>query len=170
VSPGGHRITDDGWVWSPVGMPTVWSLRAWLDDDVWESEDGASRHRLCQRAYRWNSPLCWLDDERVVISGIGGDDEAMLDGVRIFNAATGVEIMTFAGPTGDLFADQARLYAATPGGLELWDPVTGDRTGVVDGFVPTHHHRGAGELAAIVDDHLRRWRTPTRPYLDGDRS
>jgi hypothetical protein len=161
VSPGGRRIADDGWVWSPVGIPAVWNLHAWLEENVWESEDGASRHGLCPRAYRWNSPLCWLDDERIVVSGIGGDDEAMLDGVRIFVAATGQEVGAFPGPTGDLFADPVRLYAAAPGGLEVWDPVTGDRTGTVRGFVPTRHHTGAGELAAIDNGVLRRWRMPS---------
>jgi hypothetical protein len=161
VSPGGRRIADDGWVWSPVGMPTVWELRAWLEDNVWESEEGASWYRLCQRAYRWNSPMCWLDDERVVVSGIGGDDDAMLDGVRIFTAATGTEVGSFPGPTGDLFADPARLYAAAPDGLQLWDPVTGHRTGIVQGFVPTRHHTGAGELAAVDNGDLQRWRVPS---------
>ncbi|GAA4562651.1 hypothetical protein GCM10023176_04800 [Micromonospora coerulea] len=159
VSPGGHRLADDGWVWSPVGMPTVVDIRSWLDDNVWESEDGQSRHQLCQRAYHWNAPMCWLDDERVAVSGIGGDDEAMLAGVRIFNAVTGTEMTAFAGPTGAMFADPARLYAAAPGGLELWDPVTGQRTGTVEGFVPTHHHIGAGELASVDGGMLRRWRT-----------
>ncbi|MEV0271438.1 hypothetical protein AB0H43_21890 [Hamadaea sp. NPDC050747] len=158
VSPGGHRIADDGWVWSPVGIPTVWDLSAWLDDNVWESEDGPSRHRLCQRAYHWNQPMCWLDDERVVVSGIGGDDEAMLAGVRILNAATGTELTSFAGPTGELFADTARLYAAAPAGLEVWDPITGHRTGTIPAFAPTRHHVGAGELATVDFGVLRRWR------------
>jgi len=158
VSPGGRRIADDGWVWSPVGIPTVWDLSVWLDNNVWESEDGPSRHPLCHRAYHWNQPMCWLDDERVVISGIGGDDEAMLAGVRIFNAATGTELTSFAGPTGELFADTARLYAAAPAGLEAWDPITGHRTGTIPAFAPTRHHVGAGELATVDGGALRRWR------------
>jgi hypothetical protein len=158
VSPGGRRIADDGWVWSPVGMPTVWDIHAWLAGNVWESEDGSSRHQLCQRWYHWNKPMCWLDDERIVVSGIGGDDEAMLTGVRIFSATTGTELTSFAGPTGDLYADAARLYAAAPGGLEVWDPVTGHRTGTITGFVPTHHHPGAAELCTVDGGMLRRWR------------
>ncbi|HEX6684404.1 MAG TPA: hypothetical protein VF062_16500 [Candidatus Limnocylindrales bacterium] len=162
MSPGGHHIADDGWFWSPVGVPTTWDIRAWLNHNVWESEDGNSLRPLCQRLYHWNSPICWLDDERVVVSGIGDDDEAMLAGVRIFNAATGNELTSFAGPTGALFADAARLYAAAPAGLELWDPATGHRTGTILGFVPTHHHVGAGELAAVGGKALRRWRTRSR--------
>ena len=59
VSPDGRYVADDGWVWHPVGMPTVWDLRRWLDGSVWESEEGPSRQRLCLRAYHWNSPMCW---------------------------------------------------------------------------------------------------------------
>ena len=152
------RVADDGWVWHPVGIPTTWDLRAWLDDNVWESEDGHSRIRLCMRPYHWNVPMCWLDDQRLAVSGIGGDDEAMLAGIRVFSATTGVELTAFAGPTGELFADRTRLYAADPGGLTIWDPVTGDRMGRIPDFVPTHHHRGVGELVAADGPVLRRWR------------
>ncbi|AUY53483.1 hypothetical protein EH183_36595 [Streptomyces sp. CB01881] len=29
VSPQGTRIADDGWVWHPLGVPSVWNLRSW---------------------------------------------------------------------------------------------------------------------------------------------
>ena len=159
VSPNGQWIADDGWVWSPVGIPTVWSLERWLGDDVWESEDGPSRCRLAQRLYRWNNPWCWLDDEHVVIGGIGEDDDEMLDGVEIYRVETGTRTAMVAGPRGQLFADARRLYSASPDGLTIWDPDTGERTGSVPGFVPTHHHVGSGELAVLEDEVLRRWRT-----------
>ncbi|WP_194905486.1 hypothetical protein [Catenulispora rubra] len=162
VSPNQRRIADDGWVWSPVGVPVVWSLERWLGADVWESEDGPSRCRLTQRWYRWNNPWCWLDDDYIVIGGIGDDDEAMLDGVEIYQAETGTRTGMFAGPQGQLFADARRLYSASPGGLEVWDPDTGQRTATIAGFVPTHHHVGSGELAVLDDRTLRRWRTSSR--------
>jgi hypothetical protein len=160
TSPGGRRVVDDGWVWSPVGIPAIWDVGAWLDDNVWESEDGASRHYLVG-SDDWNVPMCWLDDERVVVGGIVGDDddEKKFAAVWIFDAASGVELISFAGPTGKLFADAARLYAAAPAGLELWDPVAGHRVGAIQGFVPTRHHAGAGELAVVDGQVLRRWRT-----------
>ncbi len=163
LSPAGRYVLDDGWVWAPVGTPQVWSVRRWLEDDVWESEDGPSLHWLAQRAYYWNNPMCWLDDQRLAIAGIGGDEQAILAGVRIFDAETGRETGAFVGPTGALFADGRRLYAAAPEGLEVWDPATGERTGTVPGFVPTRHHRSAGELASAVGRVLRRWRTPLGP-------
>lgn len=163
LSPSGRYVLDDGWVWHPVGMPHVWSVQRWLADNVWESEAGPSLHWLAQRAYYWNNPMCWLDDQRLVITGIGGDEEAMLAGVRVFDAETGRETAAFAGPTGALFADGRRLYAAAAAGLEMWDPATGERTGAVPGFVPARHHRSTGELACADGRVLRRWRTPGGP-------
>ncbi|MFI7545267.1 hypothetical protein [Actinoplanes sp. NPDC049599] len=159
LSPDQRWLADDGWVWAPVGMPVSWSLERWLRDNVWESEDGPSWRPLCQRDYRWDTPMCFVGDTLVAVSGIGYDDIAMLDGVRIFSVVTGAEVSTFAGPVGALFADRSRLYAAAPGGLQVWDPVTGHRTGSVPGFVPTCHHRAAGQLAAVQDGVLRRWDT-----------
>lgn len=158
VSPGQRRIADDGWVWSPVGIPTVWSLDRWLGGDVWESEDGPSRCRLTQRLYRWNNPWCWLDGDHIVIGGIGDDDEEMLDGVEIYRVDTGARAGMFVGPRGQLFAGPRRLYSTSPDGLEVWDPDTGQRTATIPGFVPTHHHAGSGELAVLEDRVLRRWR------------
>jgi len=159
VSPNGRRIADDGWVWHPVGVPTVWSLERWLGGDMWESEDGPSRHRLAWRLYRWNNPWCWLDDEHLVIGGIGEAGDAMLDGFEIYQVETGNRTGMVAGPRGQLFADARRLYSASPDGLEVWDPDTGERTGSVPGFVPTHHHVGSAELAVLEEKVLRRWRT-----------
>jgi hypothetical protein len=160
VSPAGRWLADDGWIWHPVGVPMVWDLRRWIGGDVWESEDGPSRQQLCARDYHWDSPLCWVGEDLLAVAGIGEDDEAMLDGVRVFDAATGGERASFAGPTGPLFADARRLYAAAPGGLDIWDHRTGERTGTVPGFVPVAYHPGTGELAELADGVLRRWRTP----------
>lgn len=162
ASPDGRWLADDGWVWAPAGIPYVWDLSCWLDQNVWESEDGPSRRWLCQRHYHWDAPMCWIGDNLLAISGLGDDDLDLLAGVRIFDAGTGVELHTFAGPQGALFSAGRRLYAAAPDGLDIWDPFTGDRTGQVPGFTPTHHHRGAGELAAVHDGELRRWRIDQR--------
>jgi hypothetical protein len=160
-SPSGRWLADDGWVWHPVGIPTVWDLHRWLEVNPWESEDGPTRHRLCYRDYHWNIPMCWIGDNLLAISGVGTDDIAMLPGVRIFDVTTGVELHTFPGPRGALFSGGQRLYAATPNGLDIWDPFTGHRTGGIPGFVPTRHHPTTGELAAIHDGDLQRWRINT---------
>lgn len=162
-SPSGRWLADDGWVWAPVGMPTTWDVHRWLETDRWESEDGPTRRRLCQRWYHWNVPMCWIGDDLLAVSGIGSDDLAMLPGVRIFDVTTGAELHTFPGPSGALFDAGRRLYAATPDALEIWDPFTGHRTGRIPGFVPTHHHAAAGELAALSDGRLHRWKISPPP-------
>ncbi|WP_433059960.1 hypothetical protein [Dactylosporangium sp. CS-033363] len=165
VSGDGRWIADNGWVWSPVGMPRVWDLRRWLAGNVWESENGPSVHRLAQRWYYWHGPLCFVGDRTVALGGIGEDDQWMLAGARMFSAESGLELTRFAGPEGAFFSDGRRLYSAHADGTHVWDPVTGHRTGTVPGFTPTHHHAGAGELAAMVDGQLRRWATG-RPRWD----
>ena len=160
VSPGGHWIADDGWVWHPVGMVSAWDARRWLENNPWESEDGPTRRVLCLRAYHWDTPMCWTGENLLAISGIGSDDQAMLDGVRIFDVSTGAEVAAFAGPAGPLFATGGRLYAAAAEGLTVWDSASGELTGTIAGFYPSRHHPAAGELAGISDGILYRWATP----------
>ena len=159
VSPGSRAIADDGWVWAPFGVPQVWNLPAWLNDNVWESEDGPSKQYLCQRAYHWDVGMCFVGDAFVAVGGIGDDDEAMLAGVRIFSVASGAQVTAFAGPAGTFFSDGRRLYSVHDGATQVWDPVTGHRTATIAGFAPTCLHRGTGELAAVADGALLRRRT-----------
>jgi len=70
VSPGQQFIADNGWVWQPFGVVETWNLRHWLEANVWESEDGDSKKTLCLRDY-WDGPLCWIDDNRLVVWGYG---------------------------------------------------------------------------------------------------
>jgi hypothetical protein len=158
-SPTGTWLADDGWVWHPVGIPTAWNLRRWLDTNAWESEDGPSRVELCHRDYHWNAPMCWIGADLLAVSGLGDDDVAMLPGVRVFDVRTGTQHGMFPGPHGTFFAAAGRLFAAAPEGLEIWDPATGHRTGRIPGFVPTAHHPGAGELVAVREGFLLRWHT-----------
>jgi hypothetical protein len=158
LSPGGRWIVDDGWVWHPVGVPVAWDVQSWLHDHVWESEDGPSRGALCYRDYHWDIPMCWTGENLLAISGIGSDDEAMIPGVRIFDVSTGAEVAAFAGPAGALFGAEGRLCSAGPDGLQVWDPLTGERIATVPGFVPASYHPAAGELAGISGGVLRRCR------------
>ncbi|WP_018657297.1 hypothetical protein [Actinomadura flavalba] len=156
ASPGGRHIVSDAWAWSPVGAVRVWDLRRWLDGNTDEPEDGPSARSLCHRAYLWDHPVCWIGDDLVAVAGIGGDELALLDGARVFDAGTGAEILAFPGPRGAFFSDGRRLYAAAPGGLEIWDAWTGERTATVPGFVPERLHAAAGELAGRDGDVLVR--------------
>jgi hypothetical protein len=173
ISPNGVHIVDDGWVWHPVGIPTTWSLDLWTSENVWESEDGPTRKAICARDYYWDHALAWLDDNRIAVGGLGDGDKDMIDGARIFDVSLpgsgGVrwradwpwprEVTAFAGPTGSFFSDGQRLFSSDQNGLSRWDVNDGSLTGFLDGFKPTHHHRGARELVQVVDDILVRWTT-----------
>ncbi len=137
----------------------VWNLQAWLDGNVWESEDGPSKHALCQRAYHWDSGMCFVGDTTLAVSGIGDDDEAMLAGVRMSSVASGAHLTAFAGPAGTFFSDGLRLYSVQDEATHVWDPVTGHRTATISDFTPTCLHQGTGELAGIASRALLRWRT-----------
>jgi hypothetical protein len=171
LSPNSVRILDDGWVWHPFGIPTTWDLEPWISENVWESEDGPTRKNLCARAYYWDHAMTWLDDNRIAIGGLGDDDEDMIDGVRIFDVSLTEdgrvrwrcdwfwprELTAFSGPAGSFFSDGQSLFSSDLSGLSRWDVNDGFRTGYLQGFQPTHHHRGARELVQVVDDALVRW-------------
>lgn len=156
-SPDGTWIVADGWIWHPVGAPRLWNLRHWLHENPFEPEDGGSVRVLRYVSYHWNDPMCWLDDSHVAVSGIGHDDDAMIAGVEIFDAATGTTTARFAGPSGPLHSDGRRLYSSGTEGLEAWDPQTGERTGQVPGFIPTRYHPASGQFAALKDNVLTYW-------------
>ncbi|MFL5243147.1 MAG: hypothetical protein ACJ8FY_13655 [Gemmataceae bacterium] len=171
VSPNSVRISDDGWVWHPVGIPTTWTLKPWISDNVWESEDGPTRKAVCAREYYWDHAVTWLDDQRMAIGGIGDDDDDMVDGARIFDVSSpgrGIvrwchdwpyprELTAFAGPAGSFFSEGHALFSSDAEGLSRWDVNDGSRTGYLQGFKPMYHHRGARELVQLVDGAFVRW-------------
>lgn len=171
ISPNSIRIADDGWVWHPVGVPTTWNLEKWISDNVWESEDGPTRKEICARTYYWDHSMTWLDDNRFAISGLGDDDNEMIDGARIFDVslpgnpgdrwrtdwAWSRELIAFAGPVGKFFSDGKWLFSSDGNGLTRWDINDGCCTGYFQGFQPTHHHKSANELAQVGDDDFVRW-------------
>ncbi|MCW6009023.1 hypothetical protein K1W54_31445 [Micromonospora sp. CPCC 205371] len=150
VSPDGRWVADDGWVWHPVAMPSVWDLSAWWQNP-YETEDGPSIRRLAHRS-DWNMSMCWLGG-KLAVGGLGGlEDSPLLPGVRIFHPETGAEENAFAGPEGALFAAGGKLVSAAPGGAEFWDAGTGERLGRIPAFVPIRHHPASGELLQLAGD------------------
>lgn len=169
VSPSGTYVLSDGWVWHPVGIPTVWRVENWCVSNVWESEDGPSKVDICARDYYWDRPICWIDDKRLAISGIGDDDETMINGARIFDVTLPkaesptwqsdcMELVAIPGPAGLLFSDGVSLFSSESAGLSRWDIESTVRTGHIASFNPTRHHRGCRELAQLVEGTLIRWR------------
>ncbi len=163
VSPDGQRVLDDGWIWHPIGVPSVWDLGQWIEGNVWESEDGPSRVDLCGRADYWDHAMTWIDSVRVAIGGIGDVDRAMRPGARIFDTSrpsesgAAVELLAFEGPTGRFFSDGTRLFSSGDTGLSTWDPTEGKLLGTVPGFSPTHHHPSARQFLQLADGVVRLW-------------
>lgn len=172
VSPNYARVADDGWVWHPSGVPTVWSLEEWVLHNVWESENGPTRGATCYRDYYWDHGMTWLNDNVLALGGLGDDDIDVIDGARIFevlpsdtpsagspvNRTSFHEARAFAGPAGSFFSDGHYLFSSDTNGLSRWDVSDGSRTGFLPGFKPTHFHRSAGEFAEIVNETLVRWK------------
>jgi hypothetical protein len=158
-SPDGEWIVADGWVWQPVGSPRLWNLRDWRYHNVYESEDGESVLWLRYVDYYWDMPMCWLDSTRLAVAGIGSDDLAMIKGVEIFGVPSGELLTRFAGPHGALFAADRILYSSTADGMCIWDTATGEQTGHLPGFIPSHQHRASRELVAVEGTNLIRWTT-----------
>ncbi|MBX3159903.1 MAG: hypothetical protein KF773_28295 [Deltaproteobacteria bacterium] len=128
VSPDQRSICEHGWVWHPYGVVIAWSLDAWLDTNVWESEDGPTRRSLAAAAYFWDGPMCWLDGTRLATWGLGEDDP-LLPAIRVFDVPSEREIDWFPGPpAGDLVFDGGVLVSlAGDAGTTAWDVDRGTR-------------------------------------------
>lgn len=100
VSPDAKWITSNGWVWHPWGSLRCWDLSRWLDENVWESEDGKSVATLCDAGYYWDRPMCWVDYNTVAWWGIGEDDLAMVPAIVLHDMEKGSERAIFPGPPG----------------------------------------------------------------------
>ncbi|WP_405435362.1 hypothetical protein OG373_01935 [Streptomyces avidinii] len=169
-SPAGSRCASDAWVWHPSGRPVAWNLdqwltegeRAWTEDIDWAGLPGC--------AYYWDRSLVRLDEDRLVLEGLGDVEEELVPGARVFDlgrrgpdgpggSAEPVETVTFAGPRGRFFAADGLLFSSSESGFEIWNPATGARLGTLAGFRPTHHDPIRGELIELSAIGLRRWRT-----------
>jgi hypothetical protein len=153
-SPNGRWLLDDGWNWGPAGAPTIIDAQAWLDNDLYASENGM---RLSLRAYAWDQPVAWIDDNTVAIQRIGQDDDAMIDGVEVYDVLTGRLTGMFAGPAGPMWSHSGTLFVAASAGLTAWDPIGGARIGLVQDFQPTAFDSRTGTFAELKDSRLRTW-------------
>jgi hypothetical protein len=150
VSPHQEWIADNGWVWRPVGIVTIWNLHRWLQENVWESEDGPSYRSLCQREYSWDGPLCWINEQTLAVWGYGEDDEWLIPALRLFDVRTGKETGWFAGPEkGTLVFDEYLFSLSQEHGVSAWDVSTGECVGAFPNFRPTHYHQGAKQFLHV---------------------
>ncbi|MEU9347685.1 hypothetical protein AB0D74_41460 [Streptomyces sp. NPDC048278] len=150
ASPGGSRIVSDAWHWPGFGSVLVWNLETWLGkgDAAWPAAVGFSQ--VAGGRDLWNRPLVWLDEDSLIVGGIGGSRQTMVDGATVYRFsrtdAQQPEMTSFAGPRGRFFVVDGLLCSVGHAGTDVWDPQRGARIAVIPGFRPTHRGRGDGEL------------------------
>jgi len=173
VSPDGAWIADNGWGWHPVGVVSTWNLKQWLDENVWESEDGASRKDICGRGYYWDGPMCWVDKQVLAVWGLGDDEETLIPGVMLFDVSTGQELKRFGGPlggsksemieasekessvynaAGSLFFDEYLFSSMLGKPFSVWDVKDGARLLEVPDFTPVAYHYGTKEFLSVMPE------------------
>ncbi len=148
VSPDQSWIVDNGWVWHPVGIAIAWSLERWLADNVWESEDGPTRHQLTSRAWYWDGPLCWIDNHRVAVWGYGENDP-LLAAVQIFDLPNKRLEKWFPGPQGDLVFDRVLVALDGERGSTAWSVEHGARLMTDAHAAPARYHPTAKTFLAF---------------------
>ena len=150
ISPGGTWIVDNGWVWHPLGVVVVWSLRRWAEANPWESEDGPTKRSLCSRNYFWGGPLCWIDETTLAVWGYGNDEENLIPAALLFDVESGRLVRWFAGPVGSFAFDRYLFSSSTEAGTSVWDVATGERLLHDTSFCPTAYHPGAGRFITAL--------------------
>lgn len=152
VSPSGTQIADNGWVWQPSGIVTTWSVERWLDDNVWESEDGPSRREFSWRE-DWDMPMCWIDDTRLVMSGHGDGGPTLEHAVDIYDARTGALESWIAGPDAGSNLVFDRVLFALGHSIEVYDVERRARLIVESGqAADSSYHRRAKHFATRPRD------------------
>jgi hypothetical protein len=168
VSPDSRWIADNGWVWHPWGIVRSWSLRDWLEQNPWESEDGPSLKSIAERAYYWDGPMCWIDDSTIAVWGWGEDDEWLLPAVRLIDVRSGEQIRWFPGPDArrprawppkklarSLFCDRYLFSVHDEHGTSVWDIASGDQLLVDEALKPIHYHSRSREFFSLLANEIR---------------
>lgn len=173
VSPNCSWLAGNGWVWHPVGVVATWSLKKWLESNVWESEDGPSKKALCWRDYYWDGPLCWIDDRTIAVWGLGEDNILLIPGVRLFDVERGEEKSSFTGPVGgsrkeslqvdgqgqdfihgagNLFFDRWLFSWMEGKPFAVWDISDGAQLLEEQQFCPLNYHPRSKEFISVMPD------------------
>jgi len=169
LSPGGTKIYDDGWVWQALGVPTVWSLSAWLQENVRESEGPSLVDYPVLD--EWDHGVVWITPNRIAVQDVGDPEEPAC--IRILDPTESgpsrhttsmviKTVTTLSGPGGRYFTDGTLLLISGEADLEAWDIELGCKMFAVPGFKPFRQHPHSLELVEISDRTIRRW-SPKQP-------
>jgi hypothetical protein len=170
VSPNMQRIATIGWIWHPVGIAFSWSAKDWLEKNVWEADNGASKRSYCIWNYFWHSPFFWYDDSTLCIWGacdLQTNHDIPKDSAVLYNADTEQVIRIFAGPTGDVFYYDHYLFSGLPDkdGISIWDIETGTLLYKQSEITPIAYHPGTREFIEIEKTGWYGWHWQK---IDGD--
>ncbi len=153
VSPNQQWIVDSGWVWHPVGVVSRWDLQHWLHKNVWESDNGPSKLSLIQRAYFWDGPICWVDNNTLCVWGLGDDEDNLLPAALIIDIQTGELKDWFPGPEMGLFVFDEYLYTVDKDdALSVWDIDSGTRIHYEPDFSPVAYDPDSKKFLLFVND------------------
>lgn len=146
-SPDGRWIADNGWAWHPVGIVRTWSIERWLNENVWESEDGPTAKNLCAQE-NWDQPMCWIDNRTLAAWGEDAtrDDDRLVFG--FFDVESGERKRTLNVPVGRTFVDDGRLFVSKSPltGVNVWDIASGEAI-LDDSHIPAvKYHRGTKQF------------------------
>ncbi|MCB9855053.1 MAG: hypothetical protein H6818_05140 [Phycisphaerales bacterium] len=166
VSPDECRIVDNGWVWTPFGSAKVWNLRDWIHRNKWESDDGLSLKYLAWRRYHWNTPACWVGNERIAFWGWGADDDFLIPAILVFDASTGEQTHWFPGPEvrredppskagHSMFFDKYLFCVHDDHGTGVWDIETGEHLHQEPSLKPIHYHPISKQFLSRTPDGIQ---------------
>ncbi|WP_374356436.1 hypothetical protein [Chitinimonas sp.] len=133
ISPDGKRLATVGWFWHPVGYAWGFNIQDWVEKNKWESDFGKSKVCFAIWSYFWDSPLQWLDNDRVLIWGdpeLPCDNDIPPDSAVIYNAQTGERLFAFTGPSISPFAVWDNwLFSgcSDTGTIAVWDLQNGQQ-------------------------------------------
>jgi hypothetical protein len=158
LSPDGAWLVDDGWVWHPMGMLKSFSLRRWLQENVWESEDGPSVKELRTCDGHWDGPRCFVGDRTLAVWGFGGDASYLVDAVMLHDVESGKLLRWFPGPPrGEFNRDgDFLLVSAKDHGTSVWDLETGERLHQDPDLLPGAWHPAARRFLTVLGDGVLR--------------
>ena len=167
ISPANQWIADAGWVWHPVGVIRTWSLKAWIEDNAWESEDGTSVQGIAVRDYFWDGPSCWVSETTLAVWGLGRDDQWLIPGMVLFDVRTGNQLRWFPGPSAkkpgwprekewpSLYFDEFLFAIDGQSGLAVWDAADGSRLLEEPALNPIGYHPVSKEFLSLTEGGIR---------------
>lgn len=162
VSTDQEWVVDNGWIWHPTGAITKWNLSRWVNDNIWESEDGSSYGTLWWGKENWNEPICWVGATEIGMLGnedIDFWDEDLgeyLSGYRfrICKVCDGSVVKDFPIIKGELFFDQYLFSFTNDAAMHVYDVETGRLLYAKQGVGAKAYHSGCKEFLDVRKDRI----------------